>query len=146
MLVETADKTAHRLNDESHYFVLFLECIYLYMHILSRLVFYEFGGPQRDMFIRQCFERLAEKLATQVEEPQLLKDLQQREQYYCRYPCLEEHSTDIGFIAHGFNSLLQERQLPLPLVDRATLLINDGCILLLRRLASHHIRLHSVSF
>lgn len=142
LLLEMAQKTSLRLNDDHHRATLYLESVYLYMHILSRLLFYEFGGSQRDSFIRQCFEHLTELLSPEIDRQLLLAELQNREQFYCRFPCLEEHSTDIGFIAHGFRSLLQEKELPTPLVERATLLINDGCILLLRRLASYQIRLH----
>jgi len=142
LLVETAQKTASRLNDEQYFGTLYLECIYLYTHILSRLVFYEFGGTERDIFISQCFEHLSCQLEQQLAREQLLSELRDREQYYCRYPCLEEHSTDIGFIAYGFNSLLLTKNLPSLLVDRATLLINDGCLLWLRRLASRQLRIH----
>lgn len=146
LLLEIAQKTSLRLNDNHYGAALYLEFVYLYMHILSRLLFYEFGGPPRDVFIRQCFEQLTEHLSAQIDRHLLLSELQNREQFYCRFPCLEEHSTDIGFIAHGFKSLLLEKEFPLLLVERATLLINDGCILLLRRLASYHIRLHPTAY
>ncbi|MGE5381194.1 MAG: hypothetical protein ACM3NT_09055 [Methylocystaceae bacterium] len=143
LLVDLADKTATRLNNEIYYPTLYRECIYLYMHILSRLVFHEFGGLQRDQFIRQCMDQLIQLLEGQFDSDQLVEEIQYREHYYCRYPCLEEHSTDIGFIAHGFNRLLLDNNLPAQLVTRATMLINDGCLLWLRRLATHQLRLHT---
>lgn len=142
LLVDLAGKTATRLNNERYSSTLYKECIYLYMHILSRLIFHEFGIVQRDQFIRQCMDHLIQQLEGQFDTGQLVEEIQNREHYYCRYPCLEEHSTDIGFIAHGFNRLLLENNLPPQLVTRATLLINDGCLLWLRRLATHQLRLH----
>lgn len=143
LLVDIANRTATRLNNELYYPTLYKECIYLYMHILSRLVFHEFGVSQRDQFIHQCLDHITNQLEEQFDAEQFIEEIQHRENYYCRYPCLEEHSTDIGFIAHGFNQLLSEKDLPAPLVTRATLLINDGCLLWLRRLATHHLLLHT---
>lgn len=110
LIRETATINASCVSKKESADAVYLESCYLYVHLLSRLLFAQHGIVYRTCFVLPLFVDLVDSIcADQIghkTKQELFADMNSREMYYSRYPCCDEDGTDFSFIFQAFAGLV----------------------------------------